>query len=292
VDRPSSGRRRHDAESGTGTVTVVDLIRREQGPVRIPSADEAATIQFTMDLLGEPDPAGPPDEPEHGGWLHKGAKLAGLAFGSILLCGSVYAASTLTHRGSGGGDPALSGNALADTVLTGAGALRPDEVAAQLSGATPDRPAPAARTPRSAPAVGTGVASGKATGTVVGTAPASPTAPTTTADSSGSVSSGRRSATDVVRSFYDLLAKDPGLATEWLSPNLLAGDGLGFDQAWASLRRIELESVRQTTPNTVQAVVRMQEPDGSWLRVVVRLHVTSGARPLINGAQLLSAQRG
>lgn len=291
MDRPSSGHRRHDAESGTGTVTVVDLIRREQGPVRIPSADEAATIQFTMDLLGEPDPAGPADEPEHGGWLHKGAKLAGLAFGSILLCGSVYAASTLTHHGSGG-DPALTDNALGDTVLTGAGALRPDEVAAQLSGATPYQPTPAAQTPQSAPAVGAGAATGKATGTVVGTAPPSTTVPTTTADSGGPASSGPRSATDVVRGFYDLLAKDPGLATEWLSPNLLAGDGLGFDQAWAALRRIELESVRQTTPNTVQAVVRMQEPDDSWLRVVVRLHVTSGTHPLINGAQLLSAQRG
>jgi hypothetical protein len=32
--------------------------------------------------------------------------------------------------------------------------------------------------------------------------------------------------------------------------------------------------------------------DGTWLRVVELLHVTGGDTPLINGAELLSAQRG
>jgi hypothetical protein len=76
VDRPKSGHRRHD----TGSVTVVDLLRRQQGPIRIPSADEAATVQFLDDLLG------PSHQREaHRGWLAKGAKLAGLAIGSLAL---------------------------------------------------------------------------------------------------------------------------------------------------------------------------------------------------------------
>ena len=106
MDRPTSGHRRHEA----GSVTVVDLIRRHQGPVRIPSDHETATVQLMDDLLGI---SAEPPEPQRG-WLAKGAKLAGLALGSLALCGSVYAASTLTHR------PATtSTSALGDTVLTG-----------------------------------------------------------------------------------------------------------------------------------------------------------------------------
>jgi len=42
----------------------------------------------------------------------------------------------------------------------------------------------------------------------------------------------------------------------------------------------------------VQAVIRMREPDGTWVRVVEQLHVTDGSSPVIDGAELLSAQRG
>ena len=43
---------------------------------------------------------------------------------------------------------------------------------------------------------------------------------------------------------------------------------------------------------TVQAVIRMLQPDGSWVRLVELLHVTLGNDPVISGAELLSAQHG
>jgi hypothetical protein len=261
-------------------VTVVDLIRRQQGPVRIPSAQEAATVQLMDDLLGLPYAA---PEPQRG-WLAKGAKLAGLALGSLALCGSVYAASTLTHRPA-----APTGTALDNTVLTGVGALRPDKVAAQLSGTTPDQapaeapaetPAPVRHAVQAGP-----IATGRATGTVVGQA-----APTTTAAPPPAAKP--ISAAQVVKTFYQLVATSPGLAAQLLSPSLLAGESTGFDRSWHSLRDVDVESVDQTGADTVQAVVRLREADGTWLRVVELLHVTGGNSPLISGAELLSAQHG
>jgi hypothetical protein len=284
VDRPTTGHRRHDA----GSVTVVDLIRRQEtGPVRIPSANEMATVQLTDELLGEL-PEQPLDHPRS--WLARGAKLAGLALGSLLLCGSVYAASTLTHHPSattaadGDGD---------DTVLTGIGALRPDTLAGQL-GATgkPATTAPPAPTRAPADPLGSGsIASGRATGTISGrsTPATTPAASTTTATPPT-----HSSPADLVRAFYQLVATDPDRASQLLSPVLLHGKGAnsGFDDAWSSLSGVQVESVRQVSAHSVQAVVRLREADGSWLRVVEVLHVTGGHDPLINGAELLSAQHG
>jgi hypothetical protein len=100
------------------------------------------------------------------------------------------------------------------------------------------------------------------------------------------------SPTDLVRTFYQLVATDPTLATQLLAPSLLRGDGPGFDDAWQGLSDVRIESVRQTSAQSAQAVIRLEEPDGTWLRVVELLHVTGGDTPLINGAELLSAQRG
>src|SRR5882757_11204993 len=164
VDRPKNGHRRHE----TGSITVVDLIRRQQGPVRIPSADEADTVQFVNELLGQVDTAGTETDTAagHRGWLARSAKLAGLAVGSLALCGSMVVAAELTHHRT-----EATVTRPATTVLTGVGALRPDTVAAALSGpriappTAPARPNPAA------------VASGRATGTIVGDAPAAPAPP-------------------------------------------------------------------------------------------------------------------
>lgn len=281
MDRPISGHRRHDA----GSITVVDLIRRQQaGPVRIPSAHETATVQLTDELLGGL-PEQPVDRPRS--WLARSAKLAGLALGSLALCGSVYAASTLTHHRSGSATG--GGNT---TVLTGIGALRPDTLAGQL-GAHPTAVAPAPTRSQATPDTGT-VATGRATGSIIGeSAPSSGTATTTTAPPT-STPLGALSPADLVRNFYRLVATDPGLASQLLSPSLLHGNGAnsGFDNAWSALSGFQVESVRQLSPHSVQAVVRMREPDGRWLRVVELLHVTGGHHPLINGAELLSAQRG
>lgn len=272
MDRPSNGHRRHDA----GSVTVVDLIRRQNsGPIRIPSISEADTIQFMDDLLGPMTE--PPEHPRS--WLARGAKLAGLAFGSLVLCGSVYAASTLTqHR------PQQTATGPSSTVLTGVGALLPNTVAAALSQTGPATVGPTPlHTPLHTPTRST------ATGMIAG----GPAAPAQVAPRpAGSPTDGLVSPADVVRVFYQLVATDPSLAAQLLAPSLLSGDAASFDDAWQSLSNVQIESVQQTSPRTAQAVIRMLEPDGSWLRVIELLHVTGGDHPLINGAELLSAQRG
>jgi hypothetical protein len=267
VDRPRSGHRRHD----TGSITVVDLIRRQQGPVRIPSADEADTVQFVSELLGPTD-----TDPGHGqrGWLARSAKLAGLAVGSLALCGSMVVAAELTHHRT-----EATVTRPATTVLTGVGALRPDTVAAALSGPRIAPPTPAAR-PNPPPMAG-----GRATGTIVGSAP--PVPPVAQPATGSALTSA-----DVVRSFYKLVGSNPNAASALIDPSLLAVDPIGFAQAWSSLSRIDIESIQQTSTGTVQAVIRLRQPDGSWLRVVEQLHVTDGSHPVIDGAELLSAQRG
>ncbi len=282
MDRPNNGHRRHDP----GSITVMDLIRRQQrpGPVRIPSADEEATVRFVEDLLGRPA-----DQATHHGWLSRSAKLAGLALGSLALCGSVYAASTFAHHRPAGGEP-TTGPATA--LLTGVGALRPDTVAEQLSGSRNfSNVKPHAATP---------AAAGRATGTIVGTpapaidVPAAGTAGTvpSAAAPTGRAVEPRMSPAAVVRAFYQLAATHPALAAQLVAPSLLSSDVTGFDAAWSSMARTEVENVQQVSPTEVQAVVRILEPDGTWLQVVELLHVTDGDDPLISGAELLSAQHG
>lgn len=266
MDRPNNGHRRHEA----GSITVVDLIRRQQGPVRIPSADEEATVHFVADLLGDSTA-----EPAHHGWVARSAKLAGLALGSLALCGSVYAASTFAHHRPAQADaPAVSP---ATAVLTGVGALRPDTVAAQLAGAQNTK--------------GPVAAAGRDTGTIVGQ-PAPTSVPAPQAMRPAAAAPAPTTPEAVVKAFYQLAATDPDLAAQLIAPSLLATDTSGFDQAWSSMARIEVESVQQLSANAVQAVVRMLEPDGTWLQVVELLHVTGGDSPLICGAELLSAQHG
>lgn len=277
MDRPTNGHRRHQ----TGSVTVVDLIRRQQGPVRIPSAlesaqqqDEAETVQFVEGLLGPVEPAGDTLIGPHG-WLARGAKLAGLALGSLALCGSVIAASALTHHRT----PTATPKPATTTVLTGVGALRPDTVAAQLAGK---------HTATSAPTEPS-VATGRATGTIVGNAPnavppVAPPAPQSPAKP--------LNAAALVRAFYQLARTNPDEATTLIDPTLLAAGTNGFGQAWMSLSQVDIESIQQVSTDSVQAVIRMLEPDGTWVRVVELVHVTGGDNPLIDGAELLSAQRG
>ncbi|HEY7815887.1 MAG TPA: hypothetical protein VIC62_21765, partial [Nakamurella sp.] len=157
--------------------------------------------------------------------------------------------------------------------------LRPDTVAAQLSGKRPATPPARGDAPT--------VARGRATGTIVGQPPPAGAAQPQAATAGPTVS-----AADVVRAFYRLVGSDPNLAAELIQPALLATDSTGFDQAWSSMSRIEIESIQQVSKESVQAVIRMMEPDGSWLRVVELLHVTDSNTPLIDGAELLSAQRG
>ena len=264
MERPRTGHR-HDQE---GSVAVIDLIRRQHvEPVRIPSIEEADTDALLTELLG--------DEVEPGrqrGKMARAAKLVGLAVGAIVLCGSVAAAATLSRSRPPADPPVVA----APTPITGIGALRPDTLEAQLSGhgggATAAPTAPS--TPRVS--VTTAAPAGKAPA-AASTPPAAPTA---------------LSPQQLVREFYQLVESQPAAAAQLLSPSLLSTDPTGFINAWQSAAKVEVDSVQTNPDGTVQAVVRMVQADGSWLRVVELLHVTQGSQPLISGAQLLSAQNG
>ena len=249
-----------------GSIAVVDLIRRQNvGPVRIPSIEEADTDALLTELLGEEMEPG-----RHRGKMARAAKLVGLAVGSIVLCGSVAAAATLARSRPQADPPVVA----APTPITGIGALRPDTLEAQLSdhggaAAAPITPARPAASVKVAPPVG------KAP--VGASTPAPPAA---------------ASPQQLVREFYQLVESQPAAAAPLLSPSLLSTDPTGFINAWQSAAKVEVDSVQANPDGTVEAVVRMLQADGSWLRVVELLHVTQGSQPLISGAQLLSAQNG
>jgi hypothetical protein len=250
-----------------GSIAVVDLIRRQHvGPVRIPSIEEADTDALLTELLGEEVEPG-----RHRGKMARAAKLVGLAVGSIVLCGSVAAAATLSRSRPPATPPVVA----APTPITGIGALRPDTLEAQLSdhGGAALAPVTSAK-----PSASVTVAP------PVGTAPvavSTPAPPPPAADPQ-----------QLVREFYRLVESQPAAAAQLLSPSLLSTDPTGFINAWQSAAKVEVDSVQANPDGTVQAVVRMLQPDGSWLRVVELLHVTQGSQPLISGAQLLSAQNG
>jgi hypothetical protein len=271
VDRPHNGHGRHD----TGTITVVDLMKRQQHPVRIPSADELDRLGFVDDLLG-PAPA---DE-RHRGWAARAAKFVGLGVGSLVLCGSVVAASTLTrtHR-----VPAPAAAPPGSTVLTGVDALRPDTLAAQLSGHHPVPPPPA-------PVTTTPDAKSAAPGNVSPAQAAPPTGGAT--KQSAGAPSGPMSAADLVREFFNEASTSPLAAAHLIDPSLLATDPTGFARSWLNTEQLTIESVRTNPDGTVQAVVHLLDSDGTRMRVVELLHVTDGDNPVITGAELLSAQRG
>lgn len=236
-------------------------------------AHEAETVEFVTGLLGAPDD----DDPTgHRGLLARSAKLAGLALGSLALCGSMVAASSLNHHRT----PTAAPKPATTTVLTGVGVLRPDTVAAQLSGGHIDSTTPAPQTAT--------MAGGRALGTIVGKPPQPPAA----APPVHKPADTPLTAAAVVQAFYRLVRTDPGRATTLIDPSLLATDMTGFNEAWSSVSQIDIESVQPVSVDSVQAVIRMRQPDGSWIRAVALLHVTESNNPLINGAQLLSAQHG
>jgi hypothetical protein len=247
-------------------------------PIRIPSVEEAETNEFVTDLLG---PAST-DGRRHRGAMARAAKLIGLAVGSLVLCGSVAAAATLA-RSRQDSQPAVA----APNPITGIGVLRPDTLEAQLTGHSNSAPS-------SSPAQATGSASTPPAANKGDTDNAANTVKSTDAPSSGSGQSVPvpTNAQQLVRDFYQLVESQPAAAAELISPSLLPTDLSGFINAWRSASQVDVDSVQVNPDGTVQAVVRMLQPDGSWLRVTELLHVTPGSTPLISGAQLLSAQNG
>lgn len=273
MERPRTGHR----QDHEGSIAVVDLIRRQAVPIRIPSAEEADTDEFVTNLLGPTST----EAGRHRGTMAKAAKLIGLAVGSIVLCGSVAAAATLSRSRPDSQQPPVA----APIPITGIGVLRPDTLEAQLAGHSTGTPS-AHLTTAPAPA-GTSHASNRA-GAPAGTGtPAK--APSSEDEPAAPVPTNPQ---QLVRDFYQLVESQPAAAAELISPSLLSADPTGFINAWHSASRVEVDSVQVNPDGTVQAVVRMLQTDGSWLRVTELLHVTQGSAPVISGAQLLSAQNG
>lgn len=257
----------------------MELIRRQGSQIRIPSEDETATIDIVDDLIHpDADAAGGPSR------LAKAAKITGLGVGALVLCGSVFVASTLAR----GHRPTANAAIAPETVLTGAEALRPDAVAAQLAGRHGAASAPRST---SAPDADTDrPANGRtATGTIAGPAPQPPAPP---AGTPAAPAAGRMSAADVVRDFFREATVTPSLAAALIDPSLLAADPIGFARSWGATPQLRIESIQTNPDGSVQAVVRMLNADGTWMRVVELMHVTVGDTPLITGAELLSAQHG
>jgi hypothetical protein len=278
---------------------VEDLLSRERMPHRAEAAEPDRSAEPVMPQLSpvaslfEPnvvelhvgEPADEPHEPRHG-WVATTAKVTGLAVGSLVLCGSVMAAAALTH---GHRADASSGANAVDTVLTGGNVLRPDDLAAQLNGHnTPSR--------KSSHALGP-IAQGRATGVIEGPSPATSRVPASQNTGTPSVDTtvagqAQGDAEQVVRSFYSLVTSQPDAAAQLVDPSLLASDPTGFAQSWSDTRDVRIESTKADPDGTVHAVISLRRPSGELLRVIEILHVTLGENPVINGAELLSAQRG
>lgn len=270
MNRPRTGHRPHQA----GSITVVDLIRRQPVPIRIPSADELGTSTLVTELLGPETGPGRPRST-----LARAGKLLGLAAGSMVLCGSVIAASTYAHAHQ----IATPTTVAATGPITGLGALRPDMVEAQVGGRAPA--APAAEPHRAdKPAV-----------RAAPVASAPDTAPAAPPSSSPVQIPPLASPADVVREFYQLVNTEPTLAERLVDPSLLEADAASFATAWESVRRVDVESIQTNPDGSIQAVIRMLDGNGGWTRIVERLRVReagTGTSPVISDAELLSAQRG
>jgi hypothetical protein len=279
VERPKTGHRHPRTGSA---ITVVDLTRGPRGPVRIPSADEVDTETFVGDLLGPPV-----GDQRPRGWVARAAKLIGLATGSLVLCASVVAASTLAH------DRRPTPVTVVSTTpgeVTGAGVLRPDTIARQLSAG--HHPGASTGAPAGGP---TSTALPAASTTVVVPPPAGPSAgpaPAAVAKLPPPGTLSAAAADNLVREFYLLAGSQPDAAADLVAPSLLAADPLGFTASWSSVRQVRVDSVQADPTGAVRAVVDLLQPDGSWLRLVELLRVTMGDPPMISGAQLLSAQHG
>ncbi|GAA0237641.1 hypothetical protein GCM10010492_40920 [Saccharothrix mutabilis subsp. mutabilis] len=269
MQRPTTSGRRHNR---TGSVSVAELIRKQRTPLRIPSPEQAATQGLVTELLGEPvhRSAPPPSR--------RGARIAGLVTGALVLITSVAAVAVLAgHRAPGPERP----RAAAPREISGHSALRPDVLSAELGGsaepggstrtgdgAEPGRPAEVAPLPMAAD---------------------DPAAPSVVPPPS--VATGPNPRVDVVRRFYELLPAKPAEAARLLSPELVGGSGREFVAAWDRIQSITIESTSARPDGSVLAVVSMQERTGRWMRVEQVFWLTETSQPRITGTRVLSAQR-
>ncbi|MEJ2854622.1 MULTISPECIES: hypothetical protein [unclassified Saccharothrix] len=260
MQRPTASGRRHNR---TGSVSVAELIRKQRTPLRIPSPEQAATQGLVTELLGEPvhRSAPPPSR--------RGARIAGLVTGVLVLLTSVAAVAVLAGQRAPGPERP---RAAAPREISGSSALRPDVLSAELGGtgaAVPGRSdAPVELVPMAADEV-----------------EAQSVVPPP------SVATGPHPQVDVVRRFYELLPAKPAEAARLLAPDLVGGSGRDFIASWDRIQAMTIESTTARPDGSVLAVVSMQERTGRWMRVEQVFWLTDTSQPRIIATRVLSAQR-
>lgn len=268
MQRPATTGRRH---SRAGSISVAELIKQQ--PMRIPSSEEAATDALVTSLLGPTEnmtattaviPAVPGRRRRSK--KNRVAKAAGLLTGAIVLVSSVTGAAVLAGK-----RPANTGIPVSErpVALSGASALRPDVLSAQLPNERPPLPS-TADTPMPQPSA------------LLLEAP-EPTTP--------EVSVGPQPQVDVVKRFYELLTTKPNAAAKLLSPDLVGKNPKEFVEAWGMIKTVNVDQTSVRPDGSVLAVVSMQELDGSWLRIEQLFWLTDTTQPRIIGTEVLSAQR-
>jgi hypothetical protein len=264
VDRLTTGRRHLRA----GSVSVTELITKQTEP---PGADDSLSTTATIDM-----PVIPAAPTSHRRPAARGAQLAkatSLGVATIVLCGAVGVASMIAHQRANDADAAGS----PAEQISGEQALLPDELNRSLNrdgakATTPPRPAPATRAPR--------------------TLAAAPPAPRSTAPAPRTTTKPTVAPTDeldVVRQFYRLLPRDPAVAFNLISPDLLHSTLGQFLDSWSAVRSVSVVGLEQRADG-VLASVRMRLADGGHLQLQQLLTIADAPRRIV-GVELLSAQR-
>jgi hypothetical protein len=267
VDRLTTGRRHVRA----GSVSVTDLLTKQAEPAAPAQVADPLSTATTIDM-----PVVPAAPTSHRRPSARGIQLAkatSLGVATIVLCGAVGVASMIAHQrendAEAAGPPAEQ--------IDGEQALLPDELDKSLTrdgakAAKPPPPAPATHAPRT-----------------VAAAPPAPrsTAPaprTTTAPAAAPANE-----LDVVRQFYRLLPRDPAVAFNLISPDLLHSTLGQFLESWSAVRSVEVLAIEKRADG-VLASVRMRLADGGHLQLQQLLRVADAPRRIV-GVELLSAQR-
>ncbi|WP_157529528.1 hypothetical protein [Nocardia sp. NRRL S-836] len=258
---------------------MAELIKQQPGPVRIPSPDEAATDALVASLLG-PTEFVAPVSPRRRRRARNSrvAKVAGVLTGAALLISSVVSAAVLVAN-----RPPNFGIAVTErpVALSGASALRPDVLSAQLpSEHTPLRTAPEVPMPQPSALLLTQATPSTGPSGEPSAEPATPL-----------VSTGPQPQVDVVKRFYELLTTRPNSAAKLLSPDLVGTNPREFVEAWGMIQTVNVDQTSLRPDGSVLAVVSMQERNGSWLRIEQLFWLTDTTQPRIIGTEVLSAQR-
>lgn len=279
MERATKGRRHTRA----GSVTVADLVGKQTPALRVLHRKEEVTGRLGYDV---PVPARVPVPESPTSRATKVARFAGYTAGALALFGSVAAASLITTRTQ---NTVLAAQSAPPGAITGATALRPDLLGGSLGATRQDR-APSAQsvsTPndieqQTMAAVDTPQAAPQVTPESSTEAPVSTDLPV----------EGPPENTEIVTQFYRLVGSRPAAAFALIDPGLLGADPSGFISSWSAVRAVKVERVEARPPNSVLAVVCVQQPDGKWLRVEQLLRTSRSTPPRITSAEILSAQLG